>query len=107
MDSNNQNQNDTREFSLPDQISGGLRAEKTSKGALIGSIIIIIILVLGAIFVIGKSKGNNTAAPQPSAQAESSANPASTLSSSDNLDSIQTDLNATDSGINSADQGLQ
>jgi hypothetical protein len=83
-------------------------AEGKSSGALVGSIIIIILLIIGAIYIIGKSQTGANGAESGSNTNPSASEGGASLSSSDSLDSIQGDLNTVnDSKINSADQGLQ
>ena len=87
------------------------RQKETSTGALVGSIIIIVILIIGGIYLIGKSQLQlKKAAPTQDGAGGSVAPAASTntnLSNSADLNGIQNDLNSVGSGINSAGGGLQ
>ena len=88
-----------------------MSSKEKSTGPLVGSIIIIVILIIGGIYLIGKSQLGKKAAPQQQPQPQQSqsvntTNTSSTSSSAD-LNSIQNDLNQTSSGINSAGQGVQ
>ncbi len=79
-----------------------------STGALVGSIIIIVILVIGAVYIIGKSQMEKQRNNAPAAPAQPQTESVSTPSAGPtDLNSMQNDLNTTGSGINSADQGVK
>jgi len=78
--------------------------KKKSNGALVGSIIIILILIIGGIYL--ASTKVKEAKDQANINEAQTTLPADNLSASDNLADIQTDLN-NNADINALDQGLQ
>jgi len=100
----------------PNNTMPSMEPKEKSGGALIGSIIIIVILVLGGIYLISKSQMRDSTLPAEDqtgvdttgAEATAGIEISPNLSTSDDLNSIEADLNSNDStNINSADQGLQ
>jgi uncharacterized protein HemX len=84
---------------------------KTSTGTMIASIIILLIIILGGVYFFKNIKNTEESmdtTAQEQAQAESSTNAyvqsQSSQNSSDDVTSIETDINATN--IDSVDQGL-
>lgn len=77
------------------------QAEKKSMGPLIAVIIILALIIVGGLYFL-KTRSQNTYVP-PAQTGDSITESLNTQSSSDTLESIEADLNATD--LNNLDQG--
>lgn len=66
--------------------------KEKSSGALIGAIIIILILIIGGIYLIGQSQSDSATEGGEAMEQDSMIGPDESLSTSDDLESIENDL---------------